>query len=67
MRRTIARELIDDPIADPDELAGNLRDIARANRTFGAYRPIVRPLLGCGVRTVLDVGSGAGDVPLALV
>ncbi|HYW53055.1 MAG TPA: methyltransferase domain-containing protein [Dongiaceae bacterium] len=67
MRRTIARELMDEPVADLDELAGNLRDIAFANARLGGTAPVVRALRRLGARTVLDVGSGAGDVALALV
>jgi SAM-dependent methyltransferase len=67
VRRTIARELMDEPVDDVDELAGNLRDVAFANAHLGGIAPVVRALRRFGVRTVLDVGSGAADVPLALV
>ncbi|BDE07033.1 hypothetical protein WPS_23090 [Vulcanimicrobium alpinum] len=67
MRRTIARELMDDPVDDVAELEGNLRDIAFANAVFGGSAPVVRTVRGLGARSVLDVGSGAADVPLALV
>jgi SAM-dependent methyltransferase len=67
VRRTIARELMDEPVADVDELAGNLRDIAFVNARLGGIAPVVRALRRLGARTVLDVGSGAGDVALALV
>lgn len=67
MRRTIARELMDEPVEDVDELAGNLRDVAFANAHLGGSAPVVRALRRLGARTVLDVGSGAGDVPLAIV
>jgi ubiquinone/menaquinone biosynthesis C-methylase UbiE len=67
VRRTIARELMDEPVDDLDELAGNLRDVAFANARLGGTAPVVRALRRLGARTVLDVGSGAGDVPLAVV
>jgi ubiquinone/menaquinone biosynthesis C-methylase UbiE len=67
VRRTIARELMDEPVDDVDELAGNLRDVAFANARLGGTAPVVRALRRIGARTVLDVGSGAGDVPLAIV
>ncbi|HEV2741223.1 MAG TPA: methyltransferase domain-containing protein [Candidatus Elarobacter sp.] len=67
MRRTIARELMDEPVADSDELEANLRDIAFANARLGGTAPVVRALRRLGARRVLDVGSGLGDVPLALV
>lgn len=58
---------MDRPVDTPDELAGNLADIAFANRWLGGVAPIVREVRRTGARTVLDVGSGAGDIPLALV
>jgi len=67
VRRTIARELMDEPVEDVDELTGNLRDVAFANAHLGGSAPVVRALRRLGARTVLDVGSGAGDVPLAVV
>jgi len=63
---------MDEPVADAGELEANLRDIAFANAHLGGTAPVLRALrrLGAsplGARRVLDVGSGAGDVPLALV
>jgi SAM-dependent methyltransferase len=60
-------ELMDQPVDAPDELAGNLRDIAFANRWLGGIAPIVREVRRAGAHSVLDVGSGAGDVATALV
>lgn len=68
----IGRELLDDPQADPDRVRTSLGNIQRANRWLGGYSairfglgrllpfPVDRPL------TLLDVGTGAGDVPLML-
>ena len=67
MRRATARELMDEPVDDVDELAANLRDIAFANARLGGAAPVVRALRRLGARRVLDVGCGAGDVALALV
>ena len=67
MRRVIGRELIDGPVDDAGELAGNLRDIAFSNARLGGIRPVARVVSRLGARTVLDVGSGMGDVALALV
>lgn len=60
-------ELMDRPLDAPDELAHNLADIAFANRWFGGVAPIRREVRRSAARTILDVGSGSGDVPLALV
>jgi SAM-dependent methyltransferase len=60
-------ELMDRPVDAPGELAGNLADIAFANRWLGGIAPIVREVRRAGAHTVLDVGSGCADVPLALV
>jgi ubiquinone/menaquinone biosynthesis C-methylase UbiE len=57
---------MDEPVADADELAANLRDIAFANARFGGTAPVVRAVRALGARTVLDVGCGAGDVALAI-
>ena len=67
MRRVIGRELIDEPVDDAGELAENLRDIASANARLGGIAPVARALARLNVRRVLDVGSGMGDVALALV
>ena len=58
---------MDEPVADAGELEANLRDIAFANARLGGTAPVVRALRRLGARSVLDVGSGAGDVALALV
>jgi ubiquinone/menaquinone biosynthesis C-methylase UbiE len=58
---------MDRPVDAPDELEGNLADIAFANRWLGGVAPVTREIRRVGARTVLDIGSGAGDVPHALV
>jgi SAM-dependent methyltransferase len=67
MPRVVARELMDDEAASPNELAGNLRDIERANRWFGAAKPAAAFVRDTEARTVLDVGCGSADIALALV
>ena len=67
MRRTTARELMDEPVDDVDELAANLRDIAFANAHLGGIAPVLRAVRQSGARSILDVGCGAGDVALAIV
>jgi SAM-dependent methyltransferase len=65
-------EIFDDPAADEGALVESLRDIARINRAFGGGRAAVRRLaefwraLPRGSRlTLLDIGTGAGDIPRA--
>ena len=70
----VGDELLDDPAADPGTVAASLRDIAVANRwlggTWAALHGIGRVLDGVprGSRvTLLDIGTGHGDVPRAAV
>ncbi|HEX6105665.1 MAG TPA: methyltransferase domain-containing protein [Gemmatimonadales bacterium] len=65
-------ELLDDPGADPEVVARSLRNISRSNRWFGgtwAVRHGLARLLQGVPRgtelTLLDLGTGAGDLPLA--
>ena len=67
MQRIVARELMDDPVESLAELEGNLRDIAFANAVFNGTRPVLRAVRASGAASVLDVGSGLADIPLALV
>jgi ubiquinone/menaquinone biosynthesis C-methylase UbiE len=67
VRRVIARELMDEPVDDVEELEANLRDIAFANAHLGGIAPVLRALRRVSARRVLDVGSGLGDVARALV
>ena len=64
-------ELLDRATHEPDVLRANLYDIARINRYFGGTGLILRylrPLLPArgGTLTVLDIATGAGDIPLAI-
>lgn len=63
-------ETLDDPGADPATVARMLGDIARANRWFGGARTVTGGLAALfdpadrgGLFTLLDVGTGAGDLP----
>lgn len=73
-RRQRGVELLDDPASDSALATRTLRDVALANQLFGgtsavlgAIRPLLRAVAGAGRRTVrltmLDVGTGAGDIP----
>jgi 2-polyprenyl-3-methyl-5-hydroxy-6-metoxy-1,4-benzoquinol methylase len=72
MRRAAhAEELLDGPLDDPLVLRGNLRDLERVNRRLGGVDLSARAIASlAGERrelTVLDVGTGAADIPLALL
>jgi hypothetical protein len=64
-------ELLDDPQAAPAQVCESLRNIARANRWFGGASAVrfglERAFAGTGAPstplTLLDVGTGLGDLP----
>ncbi len=67
-------ELLDDPAADPVAVTETLRNIARSNRWFGGTAAVLhgcrRLLAGVAPGTtlsLLDLGTGAGDLPRAAV
>jgi SAM-dependent methyltransferase len=64
-------ELLDGPLDDPATLRGNLRDLERANRWLGGAALSAHGIaVLAGDReslTVLDVGTGAADIPVALL
>lgn len=64
-------ELLDGPLDDQPALVANLRDLARINRWLGGRRAtelaIDRLAPGHAPITVLDVGTGGADIPLALI
>lgn len=71
--RTEAAELLDAPVHDPDELAGNLRDIRLVNRLGGGIGTVLRHLPGLVAVvpqgrpvTILDLATGSGDIPRAV-
>lgn len=66
----IGHELLDDPAADPATVTESFRNLARSNRLFGGVAAVrfglaqLLPLRAAGsVLTLLDVGTGAGDLP----
>ncbi len=68
--RVRATERLDDPDLDERELADSLRHVGEVNRWLGGTRALVRELdrrLPPRTADVLDVGTGAADVPRALV
>lgn len=70
MRRSEALELLDGPL-DAAVLQGNLRDLDRVNRWLGgrslSRRAIDRLAGGATALEVLDVGTGAADIPAGLL
>jgi ubiquinone/menaquinone biosynthesis C-methylase UbiE len=72
-RRTIAPELMDDPQADRAELAAALRFLSFINRRLGGVAAVLRAFRRWAVdwpagetMRILDLGTGYGDIPLAL-
>jgi len=72
LRLAPGHELLDDAHADPETVRASLTHIARANRWFGGWWAVRRGLEAIrrhhGPRfprqvTLLDVGTGAGDLP----
>jgi ubiquinone/menaquinone biosynthesis C-methylase UbiE len=66
----IGWELLDDPRAAPAQVRQSLRNIARANRWFGGASAVrfgleraLLPAQSPRVLTLLDVGTGLGDLP----
>jgi SAM-dependent methyltransferase len=70
-RASDVEELLDGPLDDPAALRGNLRDLERVNRWLGgaglSARAIDALAGGRETLTVLDVGTGAADIPAALL
>jgi SAM-dependent methyltransferase len=71
-RRRRGVELLDAPDVDPDLVARSLRDVALANRFFGGASAVLAELApvfstlrdqGRHEATLLDVGTGIGDIP----
>ncbi len=70
-RESESEELLDGPLDDPAALRGNLRDLERANRWLGGASLSARAIAALagdrGTLTILDVGTGAADIPAALL
>lgn len=70
--RRLGAELLDDPLTDSRLVAESLRNIARSNRWFGGASAlrfglsrVFRGLAPGTSLTLLDLGSGLGDLPRA--
>lgn len=70
-RLTDAVELLDGPLDDPVALAGNLRDLGRINRRLGGVDLSAAAIDALAAHrdelTMLDVGTGGADIPVALI
>jgi ubiquinone/menaquinone biosynthesis C-methylase UbiE len=70
-RLTDGIELLDGPLDDPDALAGNLRDLRWINRRLGGVELSASAIDALAAHrpelTLLDVGTGGADIPLALL
>src|SRR5258705_10685489 len=67
-RLTGVAELLDGPLDDAAALDGNLRDLTRINRLTGGTRLSARAIDALGdATTILDVGTGAADIPMTLL
>jgi SAM-dependent methyltransferase len=63
-------EILDEPGVDDATVVRSLRDVARSNALFGGRRAVLRAvddalaaLGGAREATLLDVGTGMGDIP----
>jgi SAM-dependent methyltransferase len=70
-RRSHERELLDAETLDPDDVRANLRDLARLNRLpggAGVSFAAIRHLTDAATMvSIVDVGTGAGDLPRIFV
>lgn len=67
--RAVGTELLDGPVADAALLADSFREVWGVNRYLGGMAVLqrhLRPWLGRGPLTLLDVAAGTGDVALEL-
>ena len=71
MKRNVTAELLDNDLGTPQEVAASLRDLRHINDWFGGTRTTTRLIRRVARRahlsklSVLEMGSGLGDVPLA--
>jgi 2-polyprenyl-3-methyl-5-hydroxy-6-metoxy-1,4-benzoquinol methylase len=63
-------EILDDPLVDPEVMRRSMLDVERANALFGGKRAALEELRlvlssMSGAVSLLDVGTGRGDIPRA--
>lgn len=70
-RQTHGLELLDGRLDDPPALAANLRDLRRVNRWLGGVALSAAGIDALAAHhaelTLLDVGTGGADIPIALI
>ena len=70
-RLTDVPELLDGPLDDPAALIGNLRDLRRINRWLGGVALTAAAIDALAAHrtglSILDVGTGGADIPVALL
>jgi SAM-dependent methyltransferase len=70
MQRKAIIELLDDDLGTTEEIAASIGDLRHINHWFGGTRTTIAMLRrvalsnGRGPLSILEVGAGAGDVPL---
>ena len=73
MKRSLEKEMMDLPVGSASLLEGNLSDLRVFNRALGARRGVLNRLAALveknrlGRFSLLDVGTGSGDIPIAIV
>jgi SAM-dependent methyltransferase len=71
MQRRVIAELLDDDLGTPEDIARSLRDLRHINDWFGGTRTTTNLLrtiaaqAGVTELSLLEIGSGVGDVPLS--
>lgn len=65
-------EILDNPAVDPELMRRSMKDVERANILFGGRRAALAELSNAfqkvsGTATMLDVGTGRGDIPASAV
>lgn len=71
MQRRVIPELLDDDLGTPEDIARSLRDLRHINNWFGGARTTTNLLRTIAARaslkelSLLEIGSGVGDVPLS--
>jgi hypothetical protein len=71
MKREVIAELLDDDLGTPEEIASSLVDLRHINDWFGGTRTttwllrLIAKETGKSELSLLEIGAGLGDVPLA--